>query len=69
MAMKEKQRYKNNIRKWNEQQKMKDHEADVSALKPVAVISMTQKSETQASNKMMLVDDAIRSRMLYSPPY
>mmetsp|Transcript_6976 Transcript_6976/g.10196 ORF Transcript_6976/g.10196 Transcript_6976/m.10196 type:complete len:177 (-) Transcript_6976:192-722(-) len=69
MAMKEKQRYRKNMSKWNEQQKMKDHEADVSALKPVAVISMTQKSETQASNKMMLVDDAIRSQMLYSPPY
>eukprot|EP00957_Ditylum_brightwellii_P185373 14115160-Ditylum_brightwellii.AAC.1 len=69
MAMKEKQLYRKNMSKWNEQQKMKNHEVDVNALKPVAVISMPQKSETRASDKMMLAGDAIRSQMLYSPSY
>mmetsp|Transcript_9161 Transcript_9161/g.13381 ORF Transcript_9161/g.13381 Transcript_9161/m.13381 type:complete len:309 (+) Transcript_9161:462-1388(+) len=67
MAMKEKQRYRNELCKWNEEQKKKNHEVDVNALNAVAAISMTQKSETRDSDKMMLIGDATPSQILYSP--
>jgi len=65
MAIKDKQRYKNNIHKWNEAQKEKNHEVDVNALNTEAVINMTQKSETRASDKMMLIGDATSSQVLH----
>mmetsp|Transcript_35508 Transcript_35508/g.53730 ORF Transcript_35508/g.53730 Transcript_35508/m.53730 type:complete len:276 (-) Transcript_35508:172-999(-) len=65
MAIKDKQRYTNNIRKWNEAQKKKNHEVDVNALNTEAVVNVTQKSETRASDKMMLIGDATPSQVLH----
>eukprot|EP00957_Ditylum_brightwellii_P131645 10039992-Ditylum_brightwellii.AAC.1 len=67
MAMKEKQRYRNSICKWNEAQKMKNHKVDVNGLNAVAVVSTTQMSETPSSDEMMWIGDATVSQNPYLP--
>eukprot|EP00957_Ditylum_brightwellii_P201280 15324919-Ditylum_brightwellii.AAC.1 len=67
MARKDKQRYSNDICEWNEVQTIRNHEVDGNALNVVTTMNMIQRSETHASDKMTLINDATLSQILHAP--